>query len=173
MTCGLDAPEDGLKFPAVDVHNLQNVLIPEADGGLLHHAGMVEVVASERRGEKTEMPNHLRWGVYAVFKAPNEYARSCFAQYGLVTDKSGWYAALYRPYHLMGLELGLLCLGCCWALMTLGFIGGTMNLLWMGAATVFMTLEKLPDIGRHLTRPVGIALIAAAGVTTFEAIGFL
>ncbi len=105
--CGLDAPEDGLKFPAVDVHNLQNVLIPEADGGLLHHAGMVEVVASERRGEKTEMPNHLRWGVYAVFKAPNEYARACFAQYGLVTDKTGWYAALYRPYHLIGLELGL------------------------------------------------------------------
>jgi predicted homoserine dehydrogenase-like protein len=104
---GLDAPADGLKFPAVDVYNLQNVLIPEADGGILDHSGMVEVVASEHRGEASEMPNHLRWGVYAVFKAPNEYARACFAQYGLVTDKSGWYAALYRPYHLIGLELGL------------------------------------------------------------------
>ena len=61
----------------------------------------------------------------------------------------------------MGLELGILCLGCCWALMALGFIGGTMNLLWMGAATLFMTLEKLPDIGRWLTRPVGYALISA------------
>ena len=105
--CGLDAPETGLRFPAVDVYNLQNVLIPQADGGILDHAGMVEVVASEHRGERTEMPNHLRWGVYAVFRAPNEYARACFAQYGLVTDKSGWYAALYRPYHLIGLELGL------------------------------------------------------------------
>lgn len=61
----------------------------------------------------------------------------------------------------MGVELGVLCLGCCWALMALGFIGGTMNLLWMGAATLFMTLEKLPDIGRWLTRPVGYALISA------------
>lgn len=61
----------------------------------------------------------------------------------------------------MGLELGVLCLGCCWALMALGFVGGTMNLAWMGAATLFMALEKLPDIGRWLTRPVGFSLIAA------------
>lgn len=68
----------------------------------------------------------------------------------------------------MGLELGVLCLGCCWALMALGFIGGTMNLLWMGAATLFMTLEKLPDIGRWLTRPVGTALIAAGAVVALQ-----
>ena len=61
----------------------------------------------------------------------------------------------------MGAELGVLCLGCCWALMALGFVGGTMNLIWMGAATVFMTLEKLPDIGRVLTRPMGHLLILA------------
>ncbi len=104
---GLNAPENGLRFPAVDVYNLQNVLVPEASGGILDMSGTVEVIASERRGEAREMPNHLRWGVYAVFKAPNEYARACFAQYGLVTDQSGWYAALYRPYHLIGLELGV------------------------------------------------------------------
>ncbi len=68
----------------------------------------------------------------------------------------------------MGLELGVLCLGCCWALMALGFVGGTMNLLWMGAATLFMTLEKLPDIGRWLTRPVGFALIAAGVFTALH-----
>lgn len=66
----------------------------------------------------------------------------------------------------MGAELGLICLGCCWALMALGFVGGTMNLLWMGAATLFMIFEKLPDIGRWLTRPSGWALIVAAGVQT-------
>ncbi|MEZ5913128.1 MAG: DUF2182 domain-containing protein [Paracoccaceae bacterium] len=59
----------------------------------------------------------------------------------------------------MGAQLGALCLGCCWALMALGFVGGTMNLLWMGAATAFMVLEKLPDIGRWLTRPAGWLLI--------------
>jgi predicted homoserine dehydrogenase-like protein len=49
----------------------------------------------------------LRWGVYAVLKAPNEYTRTCFKEYGLKTDASGWYAAMYKPYHLIGLELGV------------------------------------------------------------------
>lgn len=69
----------------------------------------------------------------------------------------------------MGGELGLACLGCCWALMALAFVGGTMNLLWMGAATLFMALEKLPDIGRPLTRPMGAALILAAGSAALAA----
>ena len=60
-----------------------------------------------------------------------------------------------------GLQLGLDCVGCCWALMLLAFIGGTMNLAFMGLAMVLMTLEKLPDIGRYLTKPLGLALIAA------------
>ncbi|MBM1221305.1 DUF2182 domain-containing protein [Ponticoccus sp. SC2-23] len=60
-----------------------------------------------------------------------------------------------------GLRLGLDCLGCCWALMALGFVGGTMNLVFMGLALVLMTLEKLPEIGRHMTRPLGVALIGA------------
>ena len=45
--------------------------------------------------------------------------------------------------------------------MLLAFIGGTMNLMFMGLAMVLMTLEKLPDIGRYLTKPLGLALIAA------------
>ena len=61
----------------------------------------------------------------------------------------------------MGTRLGALCVGCCWALMALGFVGGTMNLMFMGLATVFMTLEKLPRIGQHLTAPAGCALIGA------------
>jgi predicted metal-binding membrane protein len=70
----------------------------------------------------------------------------------------------------MGAELGALCLGCCWALMALAFAGGTMNLVWMGAVMLFMALEKLPDIGRPLTRPLGAALILAAGVTALLAL---
>ncbi len=64
----------------------------------------------------------------------------------------------------MGLRLGVVCLGCCWALMLLGFVGGTMNLIWMGAATLFMTFEKLPRLGRPLTKPAGYALFAGAVV---------
>jgi len=61
-----------------------------------------------------------------------------------------------------GLRLGLVCLGCCWALMALGFVGGVMNLAFMGLATVVMVFEKLPEIGRWVTRPLGALLIAAA-----------
>ena len=71
-----------------------------------------------------------------------------------------WAPGLPRAF-IMGAELGLICFGCCWALMALAFVGGTMNLVWMGLATLFMVLEKLPQLGRPLTRPAGFALIAA------------
>ncbi len=61
-----------------------------------------------------------------------------------------------------GVRLGAVCLGCCWALMLLGFVGGVMNLAFMALATVLMVFEKLPEIGRYLTRPLGGALIGAA-----------
>ena len=104
--CGLAAPENGLLFPPCSTDDLQSVLIPKADGGVLPASGTVEVVSSlARDGSKIE--RDLRWGVYVVFEAPNDYAAACFTQYGLVTDASGRYAALYRPYHLIGLELGV------------------------------------------------------------------
>lgn len=69
----------------------------------------------------------------------------------------------------MGLRLGADCLGCCWALMTLAFVGGVMNLAFMGLATLIMVLEKLPDIGRVLTKPLGVVLILTAGVVLIRA----
>ncbi len=59
----------------------------------------------------------------------------------------------------MGLGLGAFCVGCCWGFMALGFVGGVMNLLWMGLATFFMVLEKLPQVGHRVTKPLGVALI--------------
>ena len=59
----------------------------------------------------------------------------------------------------MGLHHGAYCVACCWGLMIIGFVGGVMDLLWMGGATLLMTLEKLPQVGRCLTRPLGIGLI--------------
>jgi predicted homoserine dehydrogenase-like protein len=103
---GLTPSPDGLAFPDVPTDELQNKLIPAQDGGLLHHKGQVEVISSLFR-DGSEIPNNLRWGVYAVFEAPNDYAMACFAQYGLKTDPSGRYSAMYRPYHLIGLELGI------------------------------------------------------------------
>ncbi|WP_425093269.1 DUF2182 domain-containing protein [Tropicimonas sp. S265A] len=64
----------------------------------------------------------------------------------------------------MGAGLGGYCAGCCWGIMALGFVGGTMSLLWMGLATAFMVLEKLPQVAHVVSRPAGVVLIAA-GVT--------
>ncbi|MDK3074193.1 DUF2182 domain-containing protein [Sedimentitalea sp. JM2-8] len=66
-----------------------------------------------------------------------------------------------------GMRLGAVCIGCCWALMLLGFVGGVMNLAFMGLATLIMVLEKLPEIGRFVTRPLGVILcLAALGTAT-------
>jgi predicted homoserine dehydrogenase-like protein len=103
---GLDVPDDGLGFPACGVDDLPQVLCGRAAGGALDHDGMVEVVSSLERDGRSVFRD-LRWGVYVVLKASNEYARACFREYGLKTDTSGWYAAMYKPYHLIGLELGI------------------------------------------------------------------
>lgn len=66
----------------------------------------------------------------------------------------------------MGTVLGAYCVVCCWGFMALGFVGGVMNLLWMGLATLFMVLEKLPQVGHHVVRPLGVLMILG-GVTLF------
>jgi len=103
---GLTPAPDGLAFPPCGVDHLSQVLRPGADGGLLHHRGQVEVVSSlERDGRPVE--RDLRWGVYVSFAADSDYVRRCFHEYGLATDESGNYAAMYKPWHLIGLELGI------------------------------------------------------------------
>jgi predicted homoserine dehydrogenase-like protein len=100
---GLGVPHDGLGFPPCGVDDLPELL---RGGRALERDGMVEVVSSLERDGRPVFRD-LRWGVYVVLKAPNEYARNCFREYGLKTDASGWYAAMYKPYHLIGLELGM------------------------------------------------------------------
>src|SRR5260221_11446688 len=103
---GVEPASSGLAFPACGVDDLPRVLKPEAAGGVLHHKGTVEVVSSLERDGRPVFRD-LRWGVYVTFEAPSDYVRRCFAEYGLVTDQSGRYAAMYKPYHLIGLELGV------------------------------------------------------------------
>jgi len=103
---GLTPAPDGLSFPPVAVDDLARTLVPRAAGGVLHHDGQVEVVSSRGRDGR-DLPNNLRWGVYVIFEAPTDYVRNCFHDYGMITDRSGRYSALWRPYHLIGLELGI------------------------------------------------------------------
>lgn len=103
---GLHPPTDGLLFPPCGVDHLPQVLRPAAEGGVLEHKGQVEVVSSLERDGRPVFRD-LRWGVYVVFEAPNAYTADCFRQYGLVTDPSGRTSAMYKPFHLIGLELNV------------------------------------------------------------------
>ncbi|PWG64351.1 NAD(P)H-dependent oxidoreductase [Sediminicurvatus halobius] len=103
---GLLPPTQGLAFPPCGVDDLPHVLRPRSAGGQLEAEGQVEVVSSLERDGRTVFRD-LRWGVYVVFAAPDDYVRRCFREYGLHTDASGRYAAMYKPYHLIGLELGV------------------------------------------------------------------
>ena len=103
---GLTPPPNGLLFPPCGMDDLAHVLRPREAGGLLHHKGQVEVVSSEERDGRP-VARDLRWGVYVVLEAPNDYAAACFKQYGMNTDASGRYSAMYKPFHLIGLELNV------------------------------------------------------------------
>ena len=100
----LKCPKNGLTFPAIGVYDIAKKMIPKSDGGLIDFDGQVEVISSIDF-DKKDIPNDLRWGVYIVIKAQNEYVKNCFKDYGMVTDTSGNYSAIWRPYHYIGLEL--------------------------------------------------------------------
>ena len=102
---GLVAP-DGLGFPPCGVDDLPRVLRPRAEGGELAQRGQVEVISSLER-DGNAVVRDLRWGVYVTFAGGSDYVERCFREYGLVTDPSGKYSALYKPFHLIGLELGI------------------------------------------------------------------
>jgi predicted metal-binding membrane protein len=63
----------------------------------------------------------------------------------------------------LGMAHGLFCLGCCWALMLLLFVGGVMNLWWIAALTIFVLLEKLTPIGGRGARWLGVVPILIGG----------
>ena len=104
--CDLAPPDDGLLFPPCGVDDLPHVLRPASAGGVLACEGTVEVVSSLERDGRPVFRD-LRWGVYVVLKAQTDYAAACFKQYGLNTDASGVFAAQYKPYHLIGMELSI------------------------------------------------------------------
>ncbi len=102
----LQAPSDGLAFPPCGAEELAQILRPRNAGGELEFTGQVEVVSSLHR-DGSDVERDLRWGVYCVFEAPNDYTAACFRQYGMNTDDSGRYSAMFKPFHLIGLELNI------------------------------------------------------------------
>ncbi len=116
------------------------------------------------------------WMAAALFGLAGAYQFSKLkeaCQNGCLTPMQ-YFIARWRPGALggarMGAALGAMCVGCCWAIMALGFVGGMTSLLWMGAATVFMVAEKLPEIGRHLRVPAGVGLLGIGTIIALQAI---
>ena len=88
MPAASTCPRTGSRFRPAGSTTSPIVLRPRAVGGQLERDGMVEVVSSLERDGRPVFRD-LRWGVYVVLKAPNDYAAACFRQYGLPTDASG------------------------------------------------------------------------------------
>jgi predicted homoserine dehydrogenase-like protein len=103
---GLESQTDGLSFPPASRFDHAEVCKPKADGGVLEKKGVTEVTSSLYR-DGTDVPHNLVMGTYVVIESDSEYARKCFVEYSMLNDKSGKYAALYRPIHMIGLELGV------------------------------------------------------------------
>src|SRR2546429_713486 len=103
---GLVPQSAGLGFPPASRFELADVCKPKTAGGTLEKAGVTEVTSSVYRDGR-DVPHHLALGTYGVFEGESEYARRCFNEYAMLPDKTGRYAALYRPIHMIGLELGI------------------------------------------------------------------
>ncbi len=71
----------------------------------------------------------------------------------------------------MGLQHGLYCLGCCWVLMLLLFVGGVMNLLWIAGIALFVLVEKLAPAGHWTSRAAGVALLVWGSAVLLGAVG--
>src|SRR4030088_3510467 len=103
---GLVPQTEGLGFPPATRFELADVCKPKSAGGVLEKDGVTEVTSSVTRDGR-DVPHHLALGTYVVFEGESDYARRCFKEYHLLPDRSGRYAALYRPIHMIGLELGI------------------------------------------------------------------
>jgi predicted homoserine dehydrogenase-like protein len=103
---GLVPQTNGLGFPPATRFELAEVCKPKAAGGTLEKDGVTEVTSSVYRDGR-DVPHHLALGTYVVIEGETDYARQCFREYAMLPDRSGRYAALYRPIHMIGLELGI------------------------------------------------------------------
>lgn len=103
---GLTPSDDGLTFTPGNIEEIATICRPAEVGGVLANEGSVDVMSSVTR-DGDWIPFNTQEGVFVVVKATNEYVSGCFTEYPWHPDPTGQYAALYRPYHYVGLELNI------------------------------------------------------------------
>jgi predicted metal-binding membrane protein len=101
----------------------------------------------------------LAAGVYQWMPIRDACLSQCRAPLSFVQRHGGFRANASGSLRL-GFLHGLYCIGCCWALMLLLFVGGVMNLLWIAALMIFVLAEKLVPSGHFLSRVAGLIAIA-------------
>jgi len=102
-------------------------------------------------------------GVFQLSRLKHACLHACRAPLGFLM--SDWRSGLLGAWR-MGIRHGFYCLGCCWALMALLFVGGAMNLLWIAALAGLVAIEKLAPKGELVAQVLGGAIIGA-GVARF------
>ncbi|HET8868078.1 MAG TPA: Gfo/Idh/MocA family oxidoreductase [Agrococcus sp.] len=98
--------DEGITFTPGNLEEIATICRPKEVGGVLAHEGTVDVMSSYTR-EGDWIPHNTQEGVFVVVKATNAYVAECFQEYPWHPDPTGQYAALYRPYHYVGLELNV------------------------------------------------------------------
>jgi predicted metal-binding membrane protein len=101
-------------------------------------------------------------GVYQLTPLKNACLRNCRAPAHFLSRH--WRTGNLSSFR-MGLRLGAYCVGCCWILMGLLFLGGVMNLLWIAAIAIFVLLEKTIPFGDVSGRFAGVAMILVGAVS--------
>lgn len=97
-------------------------------------------------------------GVYQFSPLKNACLARCRTPLGFLLGE--WRAGTHGAF-VMGVRHGLLCVGCCWALMALLFVGGVMNLAWIAALSMAVAIEKLAPRGQRVAAVLGLVLMAA------------
>ena len=96
-------------------------------------------------------------GVYQFLPVKHACLKHCRSPVDFVSRnfRQGWLGAA-----AMGIKHGTYCVGCCWLIMALLFVGGIMNLVWIAGLAMLVLVEKLAPEGRGIGRAAGAAMIA-------------
>jgi predicted metal-binding membrane protein len=99
-------------------------------------------------------------GIYQWLPYKDACLRQCRAPLSFIQQHGGFKPDASGSLSL-GVRHGFYCIGCCWALMSLLFVGGVMNLIWIAALAALVLVEKVAPVGRGIARTAGIAMVVA------------
>ena len=99
-------------------------------------------------------------GIYQWTPLKDICLRQCQAPWLFIQRHGGFRSDIAGTLGL-GMRHGGYCIGCCWVLMALLFVGGVMNVLWIAAIAMLVLAEKVIPAGRAISRTAGAALVAA------------